>query len=258
MSDPDDKKDLDAERDWLAEAWHEYAREFGVFVPEQQPAPEVWEPELPPPDEKGRLDPQVLKHWEQLFPTKNFLRERYAQYKILEGPSLDFDCLVPKFHDRITHKWVEDAYGNPDPIPVEDKHEWYDGALRIGVFQWQVGFSCRSRTCERIWCLLHRKNPKAHQPNGHLWLVALFEGISLAKAKDEVAKWFNVKLGPLKSKGVRDTSLPRRRVLKKDIYDLLGRYPHMSRQHVKPFVEEAQQLIKGCRGGTLAPKTLRG
>jgi len=80
LSDSPDKKDLDAERDWPAKAWHEYAKEFGVFVPEQQSAPEVWEPELPPPDEKGRLHPQVLKHYEHLFPTKNFLRERYAQY----------------------------------------------------------------------------------------------------------------------------------------------------------------------------------
>jgi hypothetical protein len=104
LSDSDNKNDLDAERDWLAKAWHEYAKELGVFEPEQQPTPDVWEPELPPPDEKGHLDPQVLKHWEQLFPTKNFLRECYAQHKILQGPTLDFHCLVPKFHDRITHK----------------------------------------------------------------------------------------------------------------------------------------------------------
>lgn len=57
MAEPPDKKDLDVERDWLAEAWHEYAKDFSVFVPEQQPAPTVWEPELPPPGEKGRLDP---------------------------------------------------------------------------------------------------------------------------------------------------------------------------------------------------------
>jgi hypothetical protein len=43
LSDSDDKKDLDAERDWLAERWHEYAKEFVVLVPEQQPAPEVRE-----------------------------------------------------------------------------------------------------------------------------------------------------------------------------------------------------------------------
>jgi DNA-binding transcriptional ArsR family regulator len=243
MVDPEDPKDLDAERNWMMERWHEYGREFGVFVPEQQPAPEVWEPDLPPPDEKGRLDPQVLKHWEQLFPTKDFLRERYAKYHLLEGPTLDFNCLVPKFHDRITHTWMEDALGNPLPIPVDDKHEWYDGALRIGIFVWQVGFSCRSRSCERVWCDLHRKNPKRISPMDIYGLVALFEEISLVKAKDEVAKWFGVKLGPLKSKDVRDTSIPRRRVPKKAVYDLIGRYPTMKHQHVKSFVEEAQKLI---------------
>ncbi len=241
-----DAKDIDAERDWMMERWHEYGREFGVFVPEQQPAPEVWEPELPPPDDKGRLDPQVLKHWEQLFPTKDFLRERYAQCKILQGPNLDFDCLVPKFHDRITHKVLQDADGNPLFIPVDDKPEWYDGALRIGIFGWQVGFSCRSRGCEREWCLLHRKNPNRISPMDIYGLVSLFEGISLVKAKDEVAKWFGVKLGQLKSKGVRDTSIPRLRVPKQEVYDLIRRYPQMSGQHVKPFVEEAQKLFKGC------------
>jgi hypothetical protein len=199
----------------------------------------------PPPDDKGRLDPQVLKHWEQLFPTKDFLRERYAQYKILQGPTLDFDCLVPKFHDRITHKVLQDADGNPLFIPVDDKPEWYDGALRIGIFGWQVGFSCRSRGCEREWCPLHRKNPDRISPMDIYGLVSLFEEISLVKAKDEVAEWFGVKLGPLKSKGVRDTSIPRRRVPKQAVYDLIERYPNMKHQHVKPFVEEAQKLFKG-------------
>jgi DNA polymerase I len=40
------------------------------------------------------------------------------------------------------------------------------------------------------------------------WPAALCDGISLAKAKGEVVKSFKVKLSPLKSKGVQDTSLP--------------------------------------------------
>jgi hypothetical protein len=51
VSDPEDKKDLDAERDWLADRWHEYAKKLAVVLPEQQPAPEVWEPKLPLPDD---------------------------------------------------------------------------------------------------------------------------------------------------------------------------------------------------------------
>jgi hypothetical protein len=37
VSDPPDRKDLDVERDWLAKAWHEYAKEFGVFVLNSSP-----------------------------------------------------------------------------------------------------------------------------------------------------------------------------------------------------------------------------
>jgi hypothetical protein len=44
LSNPDDKKDLDAERDWLAERWHDYAKEFVVFATEQQPAPGLQRP----------------------------------------------------------------------------------------------------------------------------------------------------------------------------------------------------------------------
>lgn len=63
LSVPDDTKDLDAERDWPAVQWHEYAKEFGVFVREQRQVPEVWEPELHPPDRNRRLGPQLLKRW---------------------------------------------------------------------------------------------------------------------------------------------------------------------------------------------------
>lgn len=244
MSDSEDPKDLEAERNYMVERWHEYGREFSVFVPEEQPAPSVWEPDIPPPDDRGRLHPDALKHWEQLFPTKQFLRERYSKHKILQGPTLDFDCLVPKFHDRITHKWLEEADGNPAPAPVEDRYEWYEGSLRIGIFEWQVGFSCRSMSCERIWCLLHRSNPNRINPMDVYSLVAMFEGISIAKAKDMVAEWFDVKLQPFKSKGILDTSIPRRRVSKKAVYDLIEGYPSMKRQHVKSFLDESKALIE--------------
>lgn len=50
---PNDNNERNAERDWLMERWHEYGRDFSVFVLEQQPAPEVWEPERTTPDEKA-------------------------------------------------------------------------------------------------------------------------------------------------------------------------------------------------------------
>ncbi len=59
----------------------------------------------------------------------------------------------------MVNRVAEDEYGNPLHIPVRDCHEWYDSALRIGIFQWQVGFSCRSVLCQRKWCKLHRDNP---------------------------------------------------------------------------------------------------
>jgi hypothetical protein len=32
MNDINDQKDLDAERDWMMERWHEGGKEFGVFL----------------------------------------------------------------------------------------------------------------------------------------------------------------------------------------------------------------------------------
>jgi hypothetical protein len=244
MNDINDQKDLDAERDWMMERWHEYGREFGVFVPEQQPAPEVWEPDLPPPDEKGRLDPQVLKHWEQLFPTKNFLRERYAQYKILQGSTLDFDCLVPKFQRKMTHRWDTDQFGNPDPQPVQDSHEWYDSALRIGIFKWEVGFSCRSRRCERHWCKLSLKNPRKFHHVDLYGLIQLFEVCGAATALSEVAKGFNVKLRPFESKGSHKDRILRYAVPKSAIYGLIDEYRTMRHQHVSDFISQAKSIIQ--------------
>ena len=84
-------------RDELLKLWREYGKTYNVFVPEEQPDPHVWDRELPAPDDKGTLDPQALKHWRYFEKTRDFLRERYADHGILVGPSLIFDCLVPKY-----------------------------------------------------------------------------------------------------------------------------------------------------------------
>lgn len=228
----------------LVQIWHEFGERFGLFVPEEQPAPTAWDTPVPEPDEKGVLDPQALKHWRQLFPTKDFLRSRYGKFRILEGPSLYFDCLVPKFHTRIFDRWGVDEHGNPDPYPVNDTHEWYDKAIRMGIWGSEVEFSCRSRLCERTWCLLHRTNPTRINPVDIYSLVAEFEGISLTKAKTEVGKWFGVKLGALKSRGIRDTRKPRRRVSKQAIFDVLARYRTVRSQHVDSLIRELSTLIK--------------
>ena len=95
-------RDPDELRNWMVERWHQYGETFAVFNPDEQPAPDVWEPELPGYDDKGRLHPDALKHWQYLFPLKDFLRNRYAAHKILQGPSLVFDCLVRKFPETGT------------------------------------------------------------------------------------------------------------------------------------------------------------
>ena len=193
-----DEEDRNAQRTRMMEIWHEYGETFNSFVPEEQPCPEEWEPELPGPDEKGWLSPQALKHWEQLFPTKEFLSQRYAKYHILEGPSLWFDCLVPKFQRPMHYRVDVDDQGNRHYTPVRDSHEWYDSALRIGIFRSEVGFSCRSMLCERRWCKLHQKYPE-RIPVDIYSLIDIFEACGLAQALNIVGKWFGVKLQAFES-----------------------------------------------------------
>ena len=146
----DDPKSRDEELNELVKAWHEYGAQFSVFVPQQQPAPTVWDPEVEEFDERDRTDPNYLKHWKFLARTKEFVRERYAKHKILQGPALVFDCLVRKFQPRIFNKSCEGPDGNPIYCEVQDSHEWYEQAIRMDIWEWQVGFACRSNLCEPI------------------------------------------------------------------------------------------------------------
>ncbi len=54
-SDPDDR------RNWLATKRHAYGHHFSVFVPEEQPKPDVWDFPQAELDDTGRLDPQVMR-----------------------------------------------------------------------------------------------------------------------------------------------------------------------------------------------------
>jgi hypothetical protein len=85
------------DRAQLLKLWHEYGKTYNAFVPEEQPDPRDWDRPLPVLDDKGTLDPQALKHWRYFEKTRNFLRQRYADYGTLPGPALTFDCLVPQF-----------------------------------------------------------------------------------------------------------------------------------------------------------------
>lgn len=242
----DQTQGMAAQKELMARRWYGYGEKFSLIVPDEQPYPSVWDPVLPDTDEKGRLSPQAFKHWRYLFRTKDLLRQRYGQHHILETPSLFFDCLVPKFRKPIYHAWSLGSDGQPEPYPVKDTHEWYDGAIRLGIFEWQVGFSCCSFLCERHRCSLHRKNPKRINPVDIYGLISEFEDISLLKAKEAVAKWFGVKLGDLTAKGLRESRKLRRKVPKKAIADLLANYRNMRRQHVEPFISELRTLINGC------------
>ncbi len=240
----DDTEDRDEERNKLVEAWHAYGAEFPVFVPQQQPAPTVWDPDVDEFDDKGQVNPHYLKHW-KLFPqTKDFLKERYSKFKILQGPALIFDCLIRKFQPRIFNKSRLDAHGNPDFYEVNDSYEWYERAIRMDIFEWQVGFKCRSYLCERDWCLLNRRNPKKIVPVDIYSLVATFEGMSVAAAKSQIGKWFAMNLGDLESKGVRKSTRPRRKVPRKDLLGALARYKNLRTQHVSPLMAELAGVIQ--------------
>ena len=219
----EDPKDRDEKLNKLVEAWHAYGAQFSVFVPQQQPAPTTWEPDVEEFDDKGRTNPHYLKHWKFFGKTKDFLRERYAKYHILQGPTLTFDCLVRKYQRRIFNKSYQDEHGDPAFYEVKDSYEWYERAIRMDIFDWQVGFSCRSNLCQRDWCLLHRRNPKKIVPVDIYSLISTFEGISVAVAKSQVAKWFGLKLGDLESKGVRPSTRLRRKVPKKELLAVLDR-----------------------------------
>ena len=208
------------------------------------PAPTTWEPDVEEFDDKERTNPHYLKHWKFFGKTKDFLRERYAKYHILQGPSLTFDCLVRKYQRRIFNKSYQDQDGNPVFYEVKDSYEWYDRAIRMDIFDWQVGFRCRSNLCQRDWCLLHRRNPKKIVPVDTYSLISTFEGISVAVAKSQVAKWFGLKLGDLESKGVRDTTRPRRKVPKKEILAVFDRYKNMRVQHVDTLIAELKGVIE--------------
>ena len=244
MTDPKDRDKQDLDPQSVIEAWREYGKRFTVFVPEYQPVPDIWEPDIPEYDDKGKTNPQYLKHWKFLQRTKDFLREHYGKYRILEGPPLYFDCLVPKFQDRMRHKWVRDQFDQPTGIEVNDSYAWYDKAIRMGLFGGEVGFSCRSSLCERHWCRLHRGNPHRLNPADIYGLVSVFENISLASAKSRVGKWWGVKLGDLIGKGVQELTRSRHKVSKKAISSILEQYSNMRAQHVASLIRDLRELIQ--------------
>lgn len=239
----DDPEDTTIDRDEFVRAWHEHGLRFSVFVPDHQPKPDTWEPDVEEFDEKGRTNPHYLKHWKFLSQTKDFLRHRYAKHKILIGPTLFFDCLVPKFQDRMTYVRIE-APSGPDFFEVKDTHSWYEKAIRVGIFDWQIGFSCRSLLCQRGWCPMHRGNPDRINPVDIYGLLTVFERIPAASAKTQVGKWFGVTLGDLKASGAKTKTVYRRKVPKQEFFELLKEFENMRVHQVKELIGRLDGLIR--------------
>jgi hypothetical protein len=239
--------DEDQEQDKRAELLNlcrEYGKTYNVFVPAEQPDPHDWDRELPKPDEKGILDPQGLKHWQYFEKTRDFLRERYADHGILAGPSLFFDCLVPKYQEPLD---IPADKRKQYKLPKRgDPPEWYDKVLRIIITsQGEVGFVCNSEDCQRRKCKLNLHNEKRISPCDLFSLIQIFHGYSsVASAKVIVAEEFG-KLGKFQAHGVEEKrKIVRYAVPKDKLLDLVQRYRNMRRQNIDPLITEAEDLIR--------------
>lgn len=237
------------DRDELVEVWRRYGARFSVFSPFDQPRPMNWEPEIEEFDEKGRTNPIFLTHWKFLEKTKEFLRDRYREHKILDGPSLLFDCLVPKIQKRISQIMEDTEEYGPLFYDPHDRGSWYADAIRMDVsfgkgYDGRVGFSCRSTTCKRERCDMHRSNPqKRINPADIYGLLHVFEGVSMIKAKTIVGKWWDVTLGDLKSSGTKKGRL-KRKVPKQAVYDLFKEYADLRSRDVKELIRKLRDLIR--------------
>ena len=99
-------------------------------------------PMIPKPDEKGNFDPQRHTAPEMVGHHQGIPA---AAFGLQVSPDYLFDCLAGKYQGRFSEE-------------IDEKVErlWYIRALRMGCFLFDgkvgVGFSCRSRRCQRIRC----------------------------------------------------------------------------------------------------------
>ena len=247
MSSKEDPKDSDDQRKILLKQWHEYGKTHNVFVPDEQPTPkgEEWDRPLLEPSDTGTIDPQLMKHWRLFGPTRGFLRQRYAEHGILQGPALAFDCLVPKYQTplkRLQHKNKKTTAGKKGDPP-----EWYFEAIRMLITDaGEVGFTCRSKECMRTRCKLNLQNPKRKSQVDVYSLIQIFHGYrSAAKAKQIVAEAFDVRLGHFEFKDTEQKPLIERYAVPKlAIQDLIERFSRVKHQQVRSLVDEAVNLIE--------------
>lgn len=144
----DEEKD---KRSGLLRLRHEYGKTFNVFLPSEQPDPHNWDRPLTAPDNSGTIDPQALKHWRYFERTRGFLRQRYSEHGIPAGPTLVFDCLVPKFQKPLD---IPPETRKQCNLPLKgDPPEWYtEELLMLLIIQegipspslWQEGYLTES------------------------------------------------------------------------------------------------------------------
>ncbi|MGO9566351.1 MAG: hypothetical protein ACLP5H_02300 [Desulfomonilaceae bacterium] len=250
----------------LAQTWLEYGERYAVFRPEDQPNPDVWEPDIPAPDAKGRTDPDALKVWYLLPETVEFLEARYGIP--CQGATFVFDCPVRKlqgrvlFHDRAeTRYW---AWKGDLPWinrPKDDDPAWYEKAIRVSIGKnGELGFSCTSQTCFRMWCALH-VNQKRRLENVDIYkLVQVFEALPRARnAKKIVADYFGVKLAKFNiARRATKKKQVRYKVSKEGIYDLIALYGELHRKDIQRLLDEVRGLIRASplveyHGRTFSP-----
>lgn len=218
------------DRDELVKAWHHYGKTYNIFKPEDQPTPqgEGWDRPIPEPSDTGTFDPQLMKHWRLFSATREFLCQRYEEYSILVGPSLKFDCLVPKFQ------------------PLKDDHpDWYANVLRITITpDGETAFRCRERECPRSMCKFKRRKYL-----DIFSLIQVFHGYrSVGKARKIVADAFKVTLGHFDYRELDRKSIQVRRAVPKWAIDaLIKKYSGMKKQHVPKLIEEANALIRDAQ-----------
>jgi hypothetical protein len=233
---PDDPTER---KKWMLKLWHEYGERFAVFHPDEQPLPptEVWHPDMyepyrPEPDEQGNFDPRVIRHlrwWDQ---TREFLRQRFG---LQISPDHFFDCLARKYQGRFS-----------DQIDEKEERRWYGRALRMGAFMFdgkvRVGFSCRSRRCQRIKCPLNLQRKKMDQKRLNrvdlFELLQIFYGeekMPLIKAVSEVSVVFDLPL--------HDFGSPHYAIPKEAFVRLLNNY----REDVPKFIKNFRNRCTGKR-----------
>jgi len=232
------------DRDKIAEIWKQYGKTYNVFVPDDQPMPkgEGWERPVLEVSATCTVDPLLMKHWRLFQTTKGFLRHKYAQYGILRGPRLTFDCLVPQFQ-----KPMKMSMRKKGRRKKGDPEEWYAGALTMFITDHgEVAFTCCSRECPCTKCKLHLGNPKRKKVADVFSLIRIFHGYrSVAKAKQTVAEEFEVRLGHFLSRNIDEKTLMKRLAVPKwAIEELIQSFSGIRRQQIPSLVHEAVELVE--------------